>query len=212
MTDITAAFFAAHPAALPLYECLEARILAEIPGTRVEVRKTQINFSNAHLFACVSFLPLRPPAYLVVSFGLGYRAVSPRIAAVAEPRPNRWDAPCANRARRRNRRRTAVVAERSERICGRQTPLTPFRNNARHPHRPGTDRLPPIAKRKNACQLPYTVLYFIYGKRVPVSANLSDRRTCFMKKLLIALIALCMALPLAACGNETPPPRKRSIR
>ena len=95
MTDITAAFFAAHPAALPLYECLEARILAEIPGTRVEVRKTQINFSNAHLFACVSFLPvvkaaLRPPAYLVVSFGLGYRAVSPRIAAVAEPRPNRW--------------------------------------------------------------------------------------------------------------------------
>ena len=26
-----------------------------------------------------------------------------------------------------------------------------------------------------------------------------------MKKLLIALIALCMALPLAACGNETPP-------
>ncbi len=95
MTDITAAFFAAHPAALPLYECLEARILAEIPGTRVEVRKTQINFCNAHLFACVSFLPvvkaaLRPPAYLVVSFGLGYRAVSPRIAAVAEPRPNRW--------------------------------------------------------------------------------------------------------------------------
>ena len=95
MTDITAAFFAAHPAALPLYECLEARILAEIPGTRVEVRKTQINFSNAHLFACVSFLPvvkaaLRPPAYLVVSFGLGYRAVSPRIAAVAQPRPNRW--------------------------------------------------------------------------------------------------------------------------
>ncbi len=95
MTDITAAFFAAHPAALPLYECLEARILAEIPGTRVEVRKTQINFSNEHLFACVSFLPvvkaaLRPPAYLVVSFGLGYRAVSPRIAAVAEPRPNRW--------------------------------------------------------------------------------------------------------------------------
>ena len=95
MTAITAAFFAAHPAALPLYECLEARILAEIPGTRVEVRKTQINFSNEHLFACVSFLPvvkaaLRPPAYLVVSFGLGYRAVSPRIAAVAQPRPNRW--------------------------------------------------------------------------------------------------------------------------
>lgn len=29
-----------------------------------------------------------------------------------------------------------------------------------------------------------------------------------MKKLLIALIALCMALPLAACGNETPPPAK----
>ena len=27
-----------------------------------------------------------------------------------------------------------------------------------------------------------------------------------MKKLLIVLMALCMALPLAACGNETPPP------
>lgn len=95
MTDTAAAFFAAHPAALPLYERLEARILAEIPGTRVEVRKTQINFSNAHLFACVSFLPvvkaaLRPPSYLVVSFGLGYRVVSPRIAAAVEPYPNRW--------------------------------------------------------------------------------------------------------------------------
>ena len=32
-----------HPDALPLYEALEGRILAEIPGVRIKVQKSQIS-------------------------------------------------------------------------------------------------------------------------------------------------------------------------
>lgn len=64
-------------------------------GVKVKVQKTQIAFSNRHNFAFVSFLPVRkakerPEVYLVVTFGLGYRAESPRIDAAAEPYPGRW--------------------------------------------------------------------------------------------------------------------------
>lgn len=31
-----------------------------------------------------------PPAYIVVTFGLERRETSPRVAAAAEPYPNRW--------------------------------------------------------------------------------------------------------------------------
>lgn len=88
-------FFDRRPAALPLYGALEEKILSQIEDLRVKVQKTQISFSNRHGFAFVSFLPvrkaaLRPKIYLVVSFGLGRRAESPRIDAAVEPYPNRW--------------------------------------------------------------------------------------------------------------------------
>ena len=56
-----------HPDAAPLYEALEARILAEIPDVRIKVQKSQITFYNKHLFACVSYVRVRkrpscPPA------------------------------------------------------------------------------------------------------------------------------------------------------
>ena len=62
---------------------------------KVKVQKTQIAFSNRHNFAFVSFLPVRkakerPEVYIVVTFGLGYRARSPRIDAAVEPYPGRW--------------------------------------------------------------------------------------------------------------------------
>ena len=64
-----------HPDALPLYEALEGRILAEIPGVRIKVQKSQISFYTKHLFGCVSYLRARkkaqlPPCYLVVTVGL----------------------------------------------------------------------------------------------------------------------------------------------
>lgn len=43
----------------------------------------------------VSLLPLRkkkerPEVYIVVTFGLGHQAISPRIDAASEPYPGRW--------------------------------------------------------------------------------------------------------------------------
>ena len=57
----TMAFFEAqkHPEALPLYEALEGRILAEVDGVRIKVQKSQITFYNRHLFACASFARVR---------------------------------------------------------------------------------------------------------------------------------------------------------
>lgn len=88
-------FFDNHPAALPLYEKLKERILAEIPDTRIEVKKTQISFFTKHMFAAASFTPVRkakerPEPFLTVTFGLRDRAASPRIDAAAEPYPGRW--------------------------------------------------------------------------------------------------------------------------
>lgn len=88
-------FFDTNPEALPLYECLEKRILAEFDDVKVNVKKTQISFSNRHMFACVSMLPLRrakerPPVYITVTFGLSRKAEAPRIDAATEPYPNRW--------------------------------------------------------------------------------------------------------------------------
>ena len=88
-------FFQQDPEALPLYEKFEALVMAHCPDTAIKVQKSQISFSNRHLFACVSFLKVRrakdrPPHYIVVTFGLGRRLPSPRIDGAVEPYPGRW--------------------------------------------------------------------------------------------------------------------------
>ena len=88
-------FFDKMPGALPLYEELERRIKTELGEVRIKVQKTQISFYNRRMFACVSFAKLRnaetrPKEYIVVTFGLGRREISPRIDAASEPYPNRW--------------------------------------------------------------------------------------------------------------------------
>ena len=96
--DITPAelwFFEQKPAALPLYEAFRAAVLKEIPETRIDVKKTQISFYVRHMFAAVSFLPVRrknerPEPYLTVTFGLRYRVENSRIAGASEPYPHRW--------------------------------------------------------------------------------------------------------------------------
>ena len=82
-------FFNQMPAALPLYEQFERRILAELEGVTVKVQKTQISFVNRHLFACVSFARVRkkkdcPNPYLVITFGLDRKVESPRIDVATE--------------------------------------------------------------------------------------------------------------------------------
>ena len=88
-------FFDKHPDALPLYQALEDRILAEIGDVAVKVQKTQISFVNRHSFAFVSFLPARrakdrPEVYITVTLGLHRRLDSLRVDKVSEPYPGRW--------------------------------------------------------------------------------------------------------------------------
>ena len=84
-----------HPEALPLFEALEERILAEVPDVRVKVQKSQISFYNRHLFACASFVRVRrkaelPPVWLVATLGLARPLEGPRVAVATEPYPGRW--------------------------------------------------------------------------------------------------------------------------
>ncbi len=88
-------FFAGRPEALALYEILKQQILSRVDNVRIKIAKAQITFANPKGFAFVSFLPVRrakqrPPVYLTVTFGLGYRKESARIDAAVEPYPNRW--------------------------------------------------------------------------------------------------------------------------
>lgn len=88
-------FFDKNPAALPIYEIFEQRVFDEIGQVSIKVKKTQISFSNKYNFAFISFLPVRrakdrPATYLVVTFGLNYQVVSPRIDVATEAYPNRW--------------------------------------------------------------------------------------------------------------------------
>ena len=88
-------FFDRKPEALSLYEAFEQKVLSAVEDVKVKVQKTQIAFSNRHNFAFVSFLPVRkakerPAVYIVVTFGLGYRAESPRIDVAVEPYPGRF--------------------------------------------------------------------------------------------------------------------------
>ena len=88
-------FFDDHPDAFPLYDKFEKCVMEHVPEARIKVQKTQISFYNRHMFACVSFARVRkkkdcPDSYIVVTFGLNHRAVSPRIDIATEPYPNRW--------------------------------------------------------------------------------------------------------------------------
>ena len=87
-------FFQGRPLELSLYEHLSEALAAALPELLVKVQKSQISFYGRHLFAAVS-LPLRrkkdwPRQCLLVSFGLGFRLDSPRIALSTEPYPRRW--------------------------------------------------------------------------------------------------------------------------
>lgn len=88
-------FFNEKPAALPLFDTFEKRLEETVGEFSVRVQKTQITYSNRHVFACVSFLKVRkakqrPPVYIVVTFGLNRKVDSPRVEAAVEAYPGRW--------------------------------------------------------------------------------------------------------------------------
>lgn len=95
MDDKLLRFFDQMPEALPLYQKFEREVPSRVEDVRIKVQKTQITYSNRHVFACVSFAKVRkakerPPVYIVVTFGLAYKKESPRIDIATEPYPNRW--------------------------------------------------------------------------------------------------------------------------
>lgn len=88
-------FFNGKESALPLYAAFRSSVIDNLPDTRIEAKKTQISFFNRHLFAAVSFTPVRKAKdrsdpFLTITFGLPYRKESPRIDAAVEPYPHRW--------------------------------------------------------------------------------------------------------------------------
>lgn len=89
------AFFSQQPQALPLCEAFLQKLQAQHPETHTRVQKTQITFSNRHVFACLSFARVRkkallPDPYLVLTPGLPAPLASPRAEIKTEPYPGRW--------------------------------------------------------------------------------------------------------------------------
>lgn len=83
-------FFDGKPAALALYQALYSRLDAAFPGASVKVQKTQISFYSQGLFAMVSLPKRKHAPGIVITFGLGRRETSPRVAMATEPYPGRW--------------------------------------------------------------------------------------------------------------------------
>ncbi len=88
-------FFEPCRAAFPLYEAFAGGLAQMLPDSKIKVQKTQITFSNRHVYACVSFLRVRrkaelPASYFVLTLGLPYPLLSERVAARTEPYPGRW--------------------------------------------------------------------------------------------------------------------------
>ena len=91
----TLMFFDQHRSALPVYESFESKLYDLFPDINKRVQKTQITFSNQHVFACVSFARVKKKAYLldpyiVITLGLPYALDSDRVAIKSEPYPGRW--------------------------------------------------------------------------------------------------------------------------
>lgn len=88
-------FFDEHRAVLPLYEVFAGKMETQFPDSRIKIQKTQITFSNRHVYACVSFLRAKkkaelPDSYFVLTLGLPYPLESERVAVKTEPYPGRW--------------------------------------------------------------------------------------------------------------------------
>ena len=80
----TLMFFDKYPDAVPIYLCFEETIYSVFPDVNKRVQKTQITFSNRHVFACVSFARVKrkaelPSPYLVITLGLPYPLESGRV-------------------------------------------------------------------------------------------------------------------------------------
>ena len=91
----TLMFFDQHIDVLPLYQAFEEILFDSLPVVNKRVQKTQITFSNRHVFACVSFARVKrkaelPMRFIVITLGLPAPLDSERVAVKTEPYPGRW--------------------------------------------------------------------------------------------------------------------------
>ena len=87
--------FDQHMDTLPLYQAFEELLSDSFSVVNKRVQKTQITFSNRHVFACVSFARVKrkaelPMRYMVITLGLPAPLDSERVAVKTEPYPGRW--------------------------------------------------------------------------------------------------------------------------
>ena len=88
-------FFEQHMDILPLYQAFEELLFDSFPVVNRRVQKTQITFSNRHVFVCVSFARVKrktelPMRFIVITLGLPAPLDSERVAVKTEPYPGRW--------------------------------------------------------------------------------------------------------------------------
>ncbi len=88
-------FFEGHESSLALYDALKKKITDSFPDTNIQFKKTQVNFKNRHIYACVSFQRVLkkselPEPYIVLTLGMPYPLESKRVAVKTEPYPGRW--------------------------------------------------------------------------------------------------------------------------
>ena len=88
-------FFDQHMDMLPLYQAFEELLFDSFPVVNKRVQKTQITFSNRHVFAYVSFARVKrktelPMRFIVITLGLPAPLDSERVAVKTEPYPGRW--------------------------------------------------------------------------------------------------------------------------
>jgi len=91
----TLMFFDGHQKALDTYRNFEELLYGTFPSVQKRVQKTQITFTNRHVFVCVSFARVKrkaelPDGYLVITLGLPAPLRSDRVAVKTEPYPGRW--------------------------------------------------------------------------------------------------------------------------
>lgn len=88
----TGLFFAGEPQMEALYRILEERMLARCGDFTVEVKRASLSLRNRYLFAWVTMRRRKrgPAEYIMLGFGLSFRAESPRLTQVSEPYPGRW--------------------------------------------------------------------------------------------------------------------------
>ena len=91
----TLMFFDQHLDVLPLYQAFEEILFDSFSVVNKRVQKTQITFSNRHVFACVSFARVKrktelPMRFIVITLGLPAPLDSERVAVKTEPYPGRW--------------------------------------------------------------------------------------------------------------------------